>query len=109
MRPSATNVPRVLSETDIRGHLHLVAAGVVADSLDNPAQQGDLLLDRHGLSNFVEVPQPLPHRAVVQPEALTACHGLAQSSVPSRPGEFHPGPLTEPCVTVSRHTARATQ
>src|SRR5258706_1074455 len=26
---------------------------------------------------------------------------------PSRPGEFHPEPLTEPCVMVSRHTARA--
>jgi hypothetical protein len=26
---------------------------------------------------------------------------------PSRPGEFHPEPLTEPCVTVSSHTARA--
>jgi hypothetical protein len=26
---------------------------------------------------------------------------------PSRPGEFHPEPLTEPCMTVSRHTARA--
>ena len=25
----------------------------------------------------------------------------------SRPGEFHPEALTEPCVTVSRHTARA--
>jgi len=27
---------------------------------------------------------------------------------PSRPGESHPEPLTEPCVTVSSHTARAT-
>ena len=27
--------------------------------------------------------------------------------MPSRPGEFHPEALTEPCVTVSRHTARA--
>src|SRR5712691_10176122 len=26
---------------------------------------------------------------------------------PSRPGEFHPEPLTEPCMTVSSHTARA--
>src|ERR1035438_2763585 len=29
------------------------------------------------------------------------------SYTPSRPGEFHPEPLTEPCLTVSRHTARA--
>jgi len=28
-------------------------------------------------------------------------------SPPSRAGEFHPEALTEPCVTVSRHTARA--
>ena len=30
------------------------------------------------------------------------------SGRPSRPGEFHPEPLTDPCLTVSRHTARAT-
>ena len=28
---------------------------------------------------------------------------------PSRPGEFHPEPLTDPCLTVSGHTARATR
>jgi len=28
--------------------------------------------------------------------------------VPSRPGEFRPEPLTDPCLTVSGHTARAT-
>jgi hypothetical protein len=28
--------------------------------------------------------------------------------VPSRPGEFHPEPLTEPDLTLSRHPARAT-
>jgi hypothetical protein len=33
--------------------------------------------------------------------------GLAGLPLPSRPGEFHPEALTEPCVTVSRHTARA--
>ena len=27
---------------------------------------------------------------------------------PSRPGEFHPEPLTEPCLSLSTHTARAT-
>ena len=26
---------------------------------------------------------------------------------PSRPREFHPEPLTEPCVSLSTHTARA--
>src|SRR5262252_10191458 len=28
--------------------------------------------------------------------------------MPSRPGEFHPGPLTDPDLTLSRHPARAT-
>jgi death-on-curing protein len=27
---------------------------------------------------------------------------------PSRPGEFHPEPLTDPCLSLSTHTARAT-
>ena len=39
-------------------------------------------------------------------QAPNQTHGLP--SLPSRPGEFHPEPLTEPCMTVSRHTARAT-
>src|SRR3984893_19367882 len=30
------------------------------------------------------------------------------TKMPSRPGEFHPGPLTEPDLTLSRHPARAT-
>ena len=29
--------------------------------------------------------------------------------LPSRPGEFHPEPLTDPDVTLSRHPARATE
>src|ERR1700756_5807662 len=28
--------------------------------------------------------------------------------LPSKPGEFRPEPLTDPCLTVSDHTARAT-
>ena len=28
---------------------------------------------------------------------------------PSSPGEFHPEALTDPCLTVSSHAARATQ
>jgi hypothetical protein len=28
-------------------------------------------------------------------------------SLPSRPGEFHPEPLTDPDLTLSRHPARA--
>jgi len=30
-----------------------------------------------------------------------------QKQTPSRPREFHPEPLTDPCLTVSHHTARA--
>src|SRR5271166_2113230 len=29
--------------------------------------------------------------------------------MPSRPGEFHPEPLTDPDLTLSRHPARATE
>jgi hypothetical protein len=38
-----------------------------------------------------------------------ACSEAFFNKLPSRPGESHPEPLTEPCLTVSRHTARATQ
>jgi hypothetical protein len=31
-----------------------------------------------------------------------------RSRRPSRPGEFHPEPLTDPDLTLSRHPARAT-
>jgi len=31
-----------------------------------------------------------------------------ETQMPSRPGEFHPEPLTDPDVTLSRHPARAT-
>jgi predicted ATP-dependent endonuclease of OLD family len=36
--------------------------------------------------------------------------GLPDSAreLPSRPGEFHPEPLTDPDLTLSRHPARAT-
>jgi hypothetical protein len=33
--------------------------------------------------------------------------GLKTSFVPSRPGQFHPEPLTEPDLILSRHPARA--
>ena len=42
-----------------------------------------------------------------------SCHGVSpdhddSTDMPSRPGEFHPEPLTDPCVSLSTHTARAT-
>jgi hypothetical protein len=33
---------------------------------------------------------------------------LPSTRMPSGPGEFHPEPLTEPDLTLSRHPARAT-
>ena len=33
--------------------------------------------------------------------------GPPQSRMPSRPKEFHPGPLTEPDLILSHHPARA--
>src|SRR6267378_3482973 len=33
---------------------------------------------------------------------------VRMTRLPSRPGEFHPEPLTEPDLTLSRHPARAT-
>src|SRR5260370_19802009 len=35
-------------------------------------------------------------------------HGVGTSQRPSRPGEFHPQPLTEPDVNLSTYPARAT-
>jgi hypothetical protein len=34
--------------------------------------------------------------------------GWSPPEPPSRPGEFHPEPLTDPCLSLSTHTARAT-
>ena len=36
-------------------------------------------------------------------------HSWLARQLPSRPGEFHPEPLTDPDVTLSRHPARATE
>jgi len=51
-----------------------------------------------------------PYRAASKgPPSSFVQHGAVAPSChkPSRPGGFHPEALTEPCVTVSRHTARA--
>jgi len=42
--------------------------------------------------------------------ARTALRIIFSTAVlPSRPGEFHPEPLTDPDLTLSRHPARATE
>ena len=35
--------------------------------------------------------------------------GKGHKALPSRPGEFHPEPLSDPDLTLSRHPARATE
>jgi hypothetical protein len=40
---------------------------------------------------------------------LAACQKGLSVGLPSRPGEFHPEPLTDPDLTLSRHPARATE
>ena len=47
-------------------------------------------------------------------DELLACDEIfkdwyARAALPSRPGEFHPEPLTDPDVSLSTYPARATQ
>src|SRR6202171_4497821 len=49
---------------------------------------------------------------VAQNASLTDVHWTMSGEIvlmPSRPGEFHPEPLTDPDLTLSRHPARATE
>src|SRR5262249_43407202 len=50
----------------------------------------------------------LTHRCPVWGQAEFLCSTRALLVLPSRPGEFHPEPLTDPDLTLSRHPARAT-
>ena len=59
---------------------------------------------RHSRHGNVEVIAPAVKARMTQ--YLSAGWILLEAS-PSRPGEFHPEPLTDPCLTVSHHTARA--
>src|SRR6516164_10989173 len=49
------------------------------------------------------------HGTTVATNALIEHRGAPTELVPSRPGEFHPEPLTDPDLTLSRHPARATE
>src|SRR5260370_20501676 len=42
-------------------------------------------------------------------EAIGLGQEVDPTKMPSRPGEFHPEPLTDPDLTLSRHPARATR
>src|ERR1700722_10746578 len=48
------------------------------------------------------------HGATVSTNAILERKGVKTALMPSRPGEFHPEPLTDPDVTLSCHPARAT-
>ena len=78
-------------------------------------------LDRNSLDDFGEIARRIVRRQ--QGELLPARRGdavnmtfeprtrkrvdLDRHGLPSRPGEFHPEPLTDPDLTLSRHPARA--
>ena len=58
------------------------------------------------LSAASEVPSAdLPSEMMFEGEGTP---GLARADMPSRPGDFHPEPLTEPDVSLAAYPARAT-
>ena len=68
-------------------------------------------------TKFLKSGQPLGHAFAMDPLPpplaffclLFSGWVNRQQQAPSRPGEFHPEPLTEPCVSLSTHTARPTR
>jgi len=59
-----------------------------------------------------ELPRFLATTKQCAPDRCLGTFGLVGSPLlplPSRPGEFHPEPLTDPDLTLSRHPARATE
>jgi hypothetical protein len=56
---------------------------------------------------------PSPEKQSTSVESRTSAGADAEATPrfpsPSRPGEFRPEPLTDPCLTVSGHTARVTR
>ena len=77
-------------------HLCLLHAGAFGKP-HRPALEGCAALERLGQDNVAGLVERRSHSLVAD---------LADPS-PSRPREFHPQSLTEPCLTLSRHTARA--
>jgi len=49
------------------------------------------------------------HRCGVPTERVGRAGKVIHDLMPSRPGEFHPEPLTDPDVILSHHPARATE
>ena len=77
-------------------HLCLLHAGAFGKP-HRPALEGCAALQRLGQDDVAGLVERRSHSLVAD---------LADPS-PSRPREFHPQSLTEPCLTLSRHTARA--
>src|SRR5260370_24909267 len=57
-------------------------------------------------ANFLQGDFPVLIRSV--PTWITVAVGRPSPIAPSSPAEFHPEALTDPCLTVSTHTAPAT-
>jgi len=74
---------------------HAVAEGVREALTQGAAQASDVSYFGHGTT--------------VATNALIQHRGAPTGLMPSRPGEFHPEPLTDPDLTLSRHPARATE
>jgi hypothetical protein len=86
----------VLPRCDLRSaflRLHRACEGCTCE-----AQGGPLDTGRAAYSNAQQPPQ----------QKRSARLDRARPLVPSRPGEFHPEPLTDPDVILSHHPARAT-
>ena len=76
------------------------------DSDQNPFARNRIFCDKYKQKNIKLFPLPFvnPKARFVNLKKMFI-HFLALGLPSSRQGEFHPKPLTEPYVTVSRHTA----
>ena len=73
---------------------------------------GDVVTDRHLYAGERHSLTARDRRGVYEISERGGAHLLARlhdALLPSRPGEFHPEPLTDPDLTLSRHPARATE
>ena len=81
---------------------------IMVEALTNPAR----LLDRFWMKYGMTIAQVAEVCGVsvaeIESTPLTTVRIETRSPPPSRPGEFHPEPLTDPDLTLSRHPARAT-
>jgi len=72
---------------------------------------GGIVALRFWIATFSSSRETLAHatkQSIEPSDQIMGHQGVIPLAWPSRPGESHPEPLTEPCLTVSSHTARAT-